>query len=267
MPEILHNTLPFKPWMAEKTRKLPGIQPLNPADWLLRDEVFSAQMAYRDQLLANRRAQVFQATPNSLAAQHELLETVITALDTGYIRHKSHIMRPDNVQVSLDDTPIITAARLVQEDLLILENGATEPELTAAVLCFPASWTLDEKFTQGMRAIHGNVIEYTPDMAKRVHRMFDALRPEQPLWRANFLIYSDADLFQPRAAGQDKPRKQGQGGYIRVERQSLRKLPRTGAVVFGIHTYIMALSKLSVVERRLLEDSLHKSSQGLTKLL
>ena len=38
--------------MAEKTRKLPGIQPLDPADWLLRDEAFNAQMAYRDQLLA-----------------------------------------------------------------------------------------------------------------------------------------------------------------------------------------------------------------------
>ncbi len=127
MPVILHNSLPFKPWMAAKTRKLPGIQPLDPADWLLRDEVFNAQMAYRDQLLAQRRAQVFQARPNSLPAQQELLETVLDALDSGYSHHKSHIIRPDNVQVARNaEAPIITAAHLVQQDLLILEQGPTE---------------------------------------------------------------------------------------------------------------------------------------------
>ncbi len=110
-----------------------------------------------------------------------------------------------------------------------------------------------------MIGIHGGITQYTPDMAKRVQRMFDAMRPEQPLWRANFLVYTDADLFQPRVSGQDKPRKQGQGGYIQVERQSLRKLPQTGAVVFGIHSYVMALSTLTPKERQLLEESLRKA--------
>lgn len=236
MPIICQNTLPFKPWLLQRTRKLPGIQPVPKGDWLLRDEVFDQQMAYRDHLINTRRNDVVRAVDASLDAQQELLATVLAELKANYLR-------PDGVLVDPDaDMPIVTAARLVQEDLLILEDGI----LTAAVLCFPASWTLSEKFARGMMAIHGVVDEYNDDMARRVGRLFDAIRPEQPLWRANFMIYVDAELHQPRLEA-DR-RDSGEGRFVRVERQTLRKLPKTQAVVFGIHTYVVPLDKLSKEE-------------------
>ncbi len=248
MPEICHKSLPIKPWMAAKTRKLPGIQPVMAGQWLLRDETFAAQMAHRDTLLATRLAEVYRAAPASLPAQQELLKTVLAALDAGYKHRSGVVTRPDGVGVPLAGSPIIAAARLVQEDLLLLDM-AGEPVLNAAVLCFPASWTLDEKFGAGLMGIHGYVDEYDGDMAKRVERMFAAIRPDQPLWRANFLRYKSPELFQPRRAGESKPFS-GQGGYVRVERQTLRKLPDTGAVVFGIHTYVVPWSVLTSAEQR-----------------
>ncbi len=248
--DIYHRHLPFKPWMEAKTRKLPGIQPVKAGEWLLRDEAFARQMAYRDALIASRRAAVFRATPESLPMQEELLETVLAALDDGYQKGRE-ITRPDGGIVPLDGPPILTAARLVQEDLLLMDMAA-EPRLSAAVLCFPASWSLDEKFGAGLRAIHGYIDEYTDEMAARVRRMFDSIRPEQPLWRANFLRYAEADLFQPRRVGESKPFV-GEGGVVRVERQTLRKLPKTGAVVFGIHTYVLPWSALSLAERQAFE--------------
>ena len=249
MTEICQRALPVKPWMEAKTRRLPGIQPVKAGEWLLRDEVFAAQIAYRDNMIHSRRAEVFQATEASLAAQQELLALVLSALDSGYDIQKDTVRRPDGVIVPLaEDLPIVTAARLVQEDLLLLDMS-TEPVLNAAVLCFPASWTLAEKFGAGLMGIHDYVDSYTPEMGKRVQRMFEAIRPEQPLWRANFLRYESPELFQPRRVGEVKPEPVAQGGYARVERQTLRKLPDSGAVVFGIHTYIVPWGNLTDEEQ------------------
>ena len=244
--EICQSTLPIKPWMQSKTRRLPGIQPIEAGTWLIRDETFAQQMAYRDHLLATRQNEVFRASPESEPAQQELLETVLSELDTGYQKGRA-VMRPDGVLVPLSGAPILAAARLVQEDLLLLDMSA-EPRLNAAVLCFPASWTLDEKFGAGLMAIHGDIDEYTDEMAARVRRLFEAVRPEQPLWRANFLRYESADLFQPRRVGEEKPAPT-EGGFVRVERQTLRKLKRTGAVVFGIHTYVIQWNQLNDAEQ------------------
>jgi hypothetical protein len=244
--EICQKALPIKPWMHAKTRRLPGIQPVAKGEWLLRDDAFAAQMAYRDSLIASRREDVFQAIPESLPMQEELLEIVLSELDGGYQKGRV-VTRPDGVCIPLDGPPLLTAARLVQEDLLIMDMTA-EPTLTAGVLCFPASWSLDEKFGAGLMAIHGYVDEYTEEMAARVGRMFAAIRPEQPLWRANFLRYTEAELHQPRRNTEPKPMPKS-GGFVRVERQTLRKLPQTGAVVFSIHTYVMRWNQLSNAEQ------------------
>lgn len=241
--EICQKVLPVKPWMQAKTRRLPGIQPVAKGEWLLRDDAYAAQMAYRDKLIARRRADVFQATPESLPMQEELLETVLSELDTAHRNGQ----RPDGVQVPLTGPPLLVAARLVQEDLLIMDMAA-EPRLVAGVLCFPASWSLTEKFGGGLMDVHGYVDEYTDEMAARVRRLFEAIRPEEPLWRANFLRYAEADLHQPRRVGENKPAPET-GGFVRVERQTLRKLPRTGAVVFAIHTYVIRWDQLDSAEQ------------------
>lgn len=239
MPIICQRFLPVMPWMHPKTRKLPGIQPVGAGEWLLVDDAFAQQMAYRDALLRDKREQVFMAQAQSLSAQRELLSLLLGELNLDYTVNLSGVIRPDGQAVDFTDEPIITAAKLVQEDLLILQDGI----LTAAVLCFPASWTLAEKFGRGMIGIHDVVSEYDDDMSKRVGRLFDAIRPEQPLWRANYMVYEDAELHQPRLASAKRISKSGE--FVRVERQTLRKLPETGAVVFGIHTYVVPLTTLT----------------------
>jgi hypothetical protein len=81
-------------------------------------------------------------------------------------------------------------------------------------------------------------------MARRVQRLFDLMRPLQPLWRANWLTYRDAELFQPRREDEVRPRPAPGTGFVRSERQSLIKLA-SGAVVFAIHTYVVPLSAVA----------------------
>ena len=88
-----------------------------------------------------------------------------------------------------------------------------------------------------------------PDLARRVQRLFDALHPDRPLWRANALFYHDPALYQPRREDDPRPAPPGRADYLRSERQSLLRLPETRAVVFSIHTWVVPWSCLTPDQR------------------
>ena len=77
--EILQKDLPYRPWQQEKTRRLPGIQPLAPSEWVLVDDAFAQQMAYRDWLLEHRRQRVFGTVDGFDVAVAEELLAVLPA--------------------------------------------------------------------------------------------------------------------------------------------------------------------------------------------
>lgn len=264
MDHILQDHLPTAPWMAEATRRLPGVQPLaGYHEWLARDEAFAGQMALRDRLIAERRGDVIATCPGSEAALEELYGEVLYYLSgrEGYGWEDGVCVRPDGVRVVLDATDQLgTLGRLVQQDLCVMEKpeGADEHVLTAAVLCFPASWTLSEKIGRPLTAIHDPVASYDGSMAKRVQRLFDMLRADTPLWRQNAMIYSVPELYHPRSV--DAPREDLTGGqYLRSEKQVLLRLMETQAVVFSIHNYIVRLEDLTDAQRAGLANIAHES--------
>ena len=230
--------------MEPKLARLPGTVPVELSQWLIRDEAFEGQMARLDTLLQTSRDAI-AALDNIDDPSTELLEVVLAqvALDEDYRVGTGEVVRPDGVTVDLgDDHPAVIARRLVQEDLLIHEMSGDVHALKGGVLAFPASWSLEEKLGRSLVGIHEPVVPYSDDVARRVQRLFDGIRPGRPLMRANHLTYRDAELFQPRR--EDNRRKTDGPSFMRVERQCLLKLPRTGAVVFSIHTYVVPLSQL-----------------------
>jgi dimethylamine monooxygenase subunit A len=245
---ILNQTLPFAPWMQPAGQRLPGVMPMALADWLLVSDSYSAQMAERARLLAERQADVLASLPEAVESARELYDLILTLLPAkGFDLSPTAATRPDGVQVPLDPArPLWTLGHLLQEDLCILQkpDGADEHVLTAGLLCFPSSWTLTEKLGRAMMSIHRPVPHYDADMGARVQRMFDMLRPEQPLWRANRLDYDNPALFQPRREGAPKD-KRADGPYFRSEKQGLVRLARTRAVVFSIHTAMIAKTSLT----------------------
>lgn len=259
MDHVLQDHLPSAPWMAEATRRLPGIQPLGGHHkWLARDEAFAGQMALRDRLVARRRGEVIAACPGSEQAVDELYEEVLSFVGgcDRYAWTQGGCLRPDGVEVPLDEVDKLgTLARLVQQDLCVMEKseGAAEHVLTAAVLCFPASWTLSEKIGRPLTAIHDPVDTYDGGIAKRVQRLFDNMRTDTPLWRQNAMVYVEPDLFHPRSAA--TPRRDRESGtYLRSEKQVLMRLAKTGAVVFSIHNYVVRLQDLTPEQRGGLAD-------------
>ncbi|MDB2439867.1 DUF3445 domain-containing protein [Hellea sp.] len=228
---ILNSQLPIKAWLDPQTARLPGVQPVAVEDWLARSDTYAAQLAYRRELITTQRDKVFAHRDGAIAACQELRDIL------GVVPSGEH--------------PLIEAALTVQEDLCILQKQGDEHVLTAAVMCFPSSWDVREKLGRSISSIHSPVAEFSP-VAHTVERMLSAIRLEQPLGRANFLIYTDPELHQPRGEGVAKPIDPTAPRYIRVERQTFRRLPETLAVVFAIHTYVVPETVLSIEEHELL---------------
>jgi dimethylamine monooxygenase subunit A len=247
MTPILQKTLPFAPWMDPRTSRLPGVLPLEGDDWLRVDDAYAAQMAERDRLIATVPELVSATLPQGSAAAAELYQMVLEVLTrtSGYRVTASSVTRPDGLEVPLDVTaPLPTLGRLIQEDLCILEAGNDGHIMTAAILCFPSGWTLAQKIGQPLIRIHRPVPPYTGDIARRVQRLFDAIRPGQVLWRANAHVHADPSLFRPHLEGEEVPRL-SDAPYLRSERQCFVRLPQTHAVVFSIHTYLLRRTDLT----------------------
>jgi hypothetical protein len=250
--EICQPSLPFTPWTDGALKRLPGMKPLPLDLWLTTDAAFGRQMAYRDWLIAQRYAEVVAELPEAGAAARELLETVTGALVglPGYRVGQDAVTRPDGVRVALHrDDAMATVGRMVQDDFCLLMPRDGEHVLSAAVLCFPASWALAEKLGRPLMRIHRPVPDYTGDIGARVQRMFDRMRPGALMFRANALVYADPDLHQPRSEAAPKVVAGAGRRWVRVERQTIRKLPVSGAIAFGIHTYLAPADSLSAAER------------------
>lgn len=241
MSLILQRQLPYDPL---DPRPLPGIQPLEPTDWLLVDEAYAGQMARKAEVLAQHRDAVLRRDPMADAALAELLEEVLGFLDgqPGFHRQGDVMTTPDGRHVALRGAcELEVLSQLLQEDLCLMQKpeGADEHILSAALLCFPASWSLRQKYLRPLIGIHQPVEEYDATMARRVQRLFDGVQAGRPLWRFNALWYLDAELHQPRTEEDRRPQTGPEGQFLRSERQTLWRLPISGAVVFGIHTYVV----------------------------
>ena len=245
---ILNKSLPIAPWLDPATWRLPGMQPIDPQDWLIVSDTFSRQMRLRETLITRATNRVHALSDTGRPAAEECLDLVLAELSgrRDFSVRGDLVTRPDREVVEVDRTaPLLTIGRLVQEDICILEQGdAEEHVLTGAILCFPSGWMLDEKIGRPLFRIHAPVPHYDENVGRRVQRLFDAIRPERPMWRANALLHHDPYLFAPRREADARPLRETPGRYLRSERQTLRKLPGSGAVVFTIHTFVVPVEWL-----------------------
>lgn len=234
-----------------------GTKPLDPQDWLEPDAAMTGQLAEKARLLVERPEAVFAELPESRPAQAEMLALLVDHLPRRFPelwRHSSAgmlvIATDETVPLEGEESPLRTAARLVQDDLLLLERAEDGWRLTAGSLCFPSSWVLAEKMGQVLADIHAPVPGFGPGtrQAEIMARMFDAMRVETPMIRWNFSLYADGRLFHPDVSGPEE-RRFGAGEradpvFLRVERQTLRKLPETGAIAFSIRISVDPLERL-----------------------
>ena len=258
MTAPLQTHLPFSAWSDPALSRLPGIQPLSPDGWITVDEAYAGQMGLRDDLVGSVPDTVIFLAPSAEPAAKELLDMLLSRLarEQGFIVTDTTVTRPDGVVVAIDRAkPMHTSGRLVQEDLCILQpNDAGEHVLTAGAICFPAFWSPAEKFGHPLTRIHVPVPVYDTDVARRVQRLFDGVRPERPLWRANAHLAERPEIVTPAPEGAHPTRAGIDAAYLRSEKQCLVRLPVSDAIVFTIHTYMVRRGDLTALQQQTLTE-------------
>ncbi len=227
--ELMPRVFMDGPW-----RLATGLRRLDPQAWLLFTEHEAAEIALKRRLLA-AGADVVAQTPDAAPAIAEGLVLIEAFLGEHH---------PDRLPGPSEPDPLIRAGLLVQEDLCWLAPGADGYRLIAAFVAFPARWRLADKIGRPLAAIHEPVPGYADRLEAPVDRLFQSIVADWPVWRANWSILDDPALHQPVRA-QPAGTATIDALWLRVERQTLRRLPDTGTVLFTIHSFVEPIARIA----------------------
>jgi hypothetical protein len=242
------------PWDGSQPLFRIGLAPLDLADWIQPDERLAAYLHEKERLLTQRHGDVFVAQADTLDAQREVWDVLTghltrTRPDIWQIDGEAVLITPLGRSVTPDRAaPLASASRLVQEDLVLMRKGSDSWRIAAGCVCFPSSWRLKEKFGRPLASVHAPVPNFGPGSrnAAMIERIFDNLQTGQPVWRMNWSIYPDDELFHGDEAGEVKRSGALDETFLRVEFQTLRKLERSGDILFTIR---IGLDPASIISR------------------
>ena len=249
----------YLPFPEGPFRLAMGLLNLELHDWIEIDEKFEEELLLKRKLLAGQQDACFLALPGSEPGSTETLDLLAAHLPARFpeiYRRDGDTLRvlPLGETWNLRRTdlhPLDVAARLVQEDLCLMEPNGESYVLAALSVCVPSRWHIAEKLGKAMPGIHAPVAFYDEKLARPVDRFFSLLKEDRPVQRFNWNLLDDPALFQPGGHNR-KERDPGITGenageriFIRVERQTLRRLPLSGGILFGIRTYVRPLSSIA----------------------
>lgn len=238
---------PYLPFIEQPDMLAMGLSRLNPRLWIEPD--IEARRYYNNKLQQRdlNGSGAYQALPESVAAQREFHDMLLAYLlrehgDAYCMRGNQLVMPETGLHWTMGDDELLWRASLwVQDDFCLLQPSPSGYRLTAASLCAASFWRLEDKLGLPLVGIHTPVPGFKTHLADRVERVFEHIKADSPLWRANWSVVSSNALNQRKPA-----RSPGAADalFLRVERQSLLRLPQSGAVVFSIRVYLHPLQQV-----------------------
>lgn len=140
-----------------------------------------------------------------------------------------------------------TVGKSIEPDFLLLkpdENG--EMKLAGGCVCFPSSWSLEEKMGRPLDFIHSVVPGLNDQIGRPIAQFLERLAPDITWLRANWGLSRSPELNQHPKRG--LPRLEAgvklDEVWLRVEHQALVALPRSRGVLFGIRVVVHPLAEV-----------------------
>tara|TARA_B100000686_G_scaffold351762_1_gene451443 strand:+ start:3023 stop:3961 length:939 start_codon:yes stop_codon:yes gene_type:complete len=251
-----------------------GLNKISEKDWFeINDPDERAfQMGEKRKFLSKIQDEVFMAEPSALKASEEVLKLMLKhlpkyhpnhySLEDNYLFVKPHLgFEGEKWSTNIFSNgyhPLDLSARLVQEDLVIMlptnnsfSNGQMQWHLKAGSVAFPSRWNLQEKFGKSMDMIHIPVPLYKEQIQQFVNQFFNNMPINDIYERRNWSLYDSSKL---RHDGKRLPdynkqssinsENSGKRLWLRVERQTLKKLPISGGILFTIRIHLKQLNKI-----------------------
>ena len=133
--------------------------------------------------------------------------------------------------------------------LLTLRPGDDQYRLVGAAVAWPSDWTPADKMGLPLRSLHAPIQGYEEHLASGVDHFMAHLEAGPIFGRANWFVAPTGDLHwrvgpPEEAFAHVTPDNAGDTLFVRSERQTLRRLPETGAILFTIGVYVEPLGTL-----------------------
>ncbi|EMG48342.1 hypothetical protein SBY92_003252 [Candida maltosa Xu316] len=281
-----------------------GIRTLDPQDWLLIEPTYKSRIAHKEKIISNshpdypadkdtRSATIF-STPECVPAIIEFYEMVMQYMCDKYPtcfqkeNDTIHNLITGKSYPTTGTDPIKLEEYLVEnieEDFIILlkdptredEENGTEYFFKGGVFAFAAGFNPSDRFNKPLTFIHHPIPGYETKLKTSMNRFFNRLSPGSFITRSNFSMQTHNKFYVDDAnKGHNLPE-----GYVqeplkyedldfenqvhyRSERQVLTKLPKSGAIVFTIRTYLLPLADVKR-EGKEVRERLIGAIRGLPK--
>jgi hypothetical protein len=233
--------LPYQPYLEAGKgagfRWRLGLRPLDPADWFDDGPDAAGWIAEKEVILAEHHDTAFAVLDGIEDEAVEVAETVVAHL------------RAVGAAVELRDDvhPLEAASRLVAEDLVLMVERDGRLVVGGGSVCFPNRWDLRSKLGLTLREVHEPVPSLNDQLADPIDGVLARLSPERSYWRLGWGLIDVPDHYTPTdGTGPDRPLDPTPDDvHVRVERETLRRFPRTGCVLFTLRTYIAPLADVA----------------------
>ena len=251
-----------------KIQRHHGLRSLHPHEWIELDNQFPEFHAKKAARIQERGAKCVRTHPDALNSAIELLEELADYLPARYpTLFKRTAVGIDNlwskesfniVERPLREDPMAICGRLVQDDLaLMIKQPDGQYRFLAGAILLAGFWRLPDKFGMTLSEIHtsGDVPHFKEKLEKGMVKFFQRLKPETFYARNNYFIQVDDSLPWSVSIGSEDDRsvrwstveesKTIEHHWFRSERQSLRRLPKSGAICFSIRTYFLPITEMA----------------------
>jgi alpha-1,2-mannosyltransferase len=277
--------VPYPDWSVEKTRPLPyrpfkygpdyfitmGIGRLDWNDWIELDNQWTRYHQEKLSRLSGERAShLCKTAPEAKDAALETLELLCEYLVYRYPSLFEYQFNDQNneKQIRIKTTgeiypincedPLKYASLLIEDDLAIMIEGSDgQYYLKAGVILLPGFWRLEDKFNMPLAQIHlsGDVPKFKEKLQHSMERFFQKMTPQHPVLRYNYFIQTDGELAWSSSIGPEDtfgigwqnadPNPCIENIHFRSERQTLRRLPKSGAILFTIRPYFINVMEIA----------------------
>ncbi|KAI1341290.1 alpha-1,2-mannosyltransferase [Xylariaceae sp. FL0016] len=239
---------PYRPfrWAYHQTMSLTKLE----TDWWIElESTYKQRIAQRQELYRQHGKAVLQYLPGSELACKELMEMVVQFICARYPQY--FVLSPDKLRL---ENRILGTVTMIQEKhplVVLLDNvpedfGITlrDPEtgyyaFRAGVICSALGWNVDSKIGMKLHEIHQPIPDYKEKMQFSMDRFFSKMPASKPIQRGSWGLEVDQPLYMPPGDPHESYRERQDESltrsrlHLRVDWQTLRRLPLSGAIVFN----------------------------------
>ncbi|KAF5251439.1 hypothetical protein FANTH_3461 [Fusarium anthophilum] len=258
--------------------KVPVIEPLHDFDWktaprpiradtpselITIDEDYLDRVTHRRSIIATHGSTVHGCIPEGDAAVRELYTYLLSEqlpkrFPTIFKLSKDNSMC-ENLATGMSfptlpegnmDAALRVLGETVEEDLFLLQETPEGHRSVAFMCCFPAGFDPSSKLGKTLVEIHAPVPSYEK-IGSSMEKFFTKLEVGKSVKRTNWSVQTHTELFNCQGnhiTGDDKYETDEdvdiEKTFLRIELQTLTRLPKTRAILFSFKTYLYPVRQI-----------------------